>query len=74
MLYHFVIAVLGITGLFGGWVAVQALKRRSDPRFGSRDDVMAGCGSCAGEGFCHVLDSTSADCPNVDARGNHREE
>jgi hypothetical protein len=50
MFYHLLIAVLGTAGLLGAWVAVQSLKRRSDPRLGAGDDVLA-CGGC-GSGHC----------------------
>jgi hypothetical protein len=75
MLYHVAIAAVGIAGLFAMWTAVQNLKRRSDPRFGKGDDVMAGCGSCAMEDLCHAAaDGPPAECPETRATGNHGKE
>jgi hypothetical protein len=57
-------AVAVITGLMLGWVAVQALKRRSDPRFRPGDDVLAGCGTCSIAEACRVAGGDAPDrCP-----------
>ena len=52
MLYHLAIAFGGIALLMGTWVTVQALKRRSDPRYGPGDDVLAGCDACTMGDVC----------------------
>jgi len=67
MLYHLAIAVLGIVAMFAVWTAAQALKRRSDPRFGRGDDVLAGCGGCAGESMCQAFEERRAACLQAQA-------
>lgn len=61
MLYHLGVAFAGIAVLMGGWVLVQALKRRSDPRFGPADDVLAGCDACTMGDVCHAGPDRSPD-------------
>jgi len=51
MLYHLVVGILGTAGLLGGWMAVQGLKRRSDPSIPPGADVLA-CGRCGEEHAC----------------------
>ncbi|HEX5133203.1 MAG TPA: hypothetical protein VFX92_12045 [Candidatus Krumholzibacteria bacterium] len=51
MLHDLIIAIGGTVGLMVAWVAVQSLKRRSDPTFAAGDDVLA-CGDCTG-GSCN---------------------
>lgn len=51
MLYHLLVGVVGTAALLGGWMAVQSLKRRSDPSLSRDEDVLA-CGRCAGEHAC----------------------
>lgn len=67
MLYHVVIAVLGTAGLLIGWVAVQNLKRHSDPHIGKSDDVLAsgGCGSgqCSCGAMVSAAECTDPTCP-----------
>jgi hypothetical protein len=50
MLHNLVIAIGGTVGLMVVWIAIQGLKRRSDPAFHAGDDVLA-CGDCA-RGSC----------------------
>jgi hypothetical protein len=45
MLYHMLVAVIGVVGLMGIWLGVQALVRREGPEFGPESDVLA-CKSC----------------------------
>ncbi|HET6347621.1 MAG TPA: hypothetical protein VFH88_00920 [Candidatus Krumholzibacteria bacterium] len=69
MLHQLAKAVGVITGLFAFWVAVQALKRRSDPNYHRGDDVLAGCGTCAIENICHSNTDNPPDaCPDPAVR------
>ncbi len=45
MIYHLLVAVGGVVGLMTAWLAVQSLKRRSDPDLRAGDDVLA-CATC----------------------------
>ncbi|UCG52223.1 MAG: hypothetical protein JSW58_01315 [Candidatus Latescibacterota bacterium] len=45
MLYHLLVAVIGVVGLVGVWLGVQALARRGGPEFGPESDVLA-CKTC----------------------------
>lgn len=45
-LNHLLIAIAGTVGLALAWLAVQNLKRRSDPALGAGRDVLA-CHTCA---------------------------
>jgi hypothetical protein len=63
MLQQLATAVAVITGLFSAWAAVQALKRRTDPRFKRGDDVLAGCGTCAIGDACRPGEVPDA-CPD----------
>lgn len=46
MLQHFMIAIGGVSGLMLVWLAVQNLKRRSDPDMRDGEDVLF-CGTCS---------------------------
>jgi len=48
MVYHLLVATGGMIGLVIAWVAVQGLKRRTDPELGAGDDVLA-CAACGSE-------------------------
>jgi hypothetical protein len=75
MLYHLGVAFAGIGVLMGGWVLVQALKRRSDPRFHPGDDVLAGCGACSMGDVCHAgPDRGPGACALPGAAGSYGKE
>jgi hypothetical protein len=52
MLLHLGIAVLALLVLVAGWLAVQALARRSRPDAQDEEDVLA-CGLCSVTRQCH---------------------
>jgi hypothetical protein len=51
MVYHYLVAALGVAGLFGLWLGVQMLVRRSSKETGSDPDVLA-CRTCGTPGAC----------------------
>ena len=62
MFEHLAKATSVIVGLFLMWTAVQALKRRSDPRYKRGDDVLAGCGTCSIADACHGATDGTETC------------
>ena len=67
MLYHLLIAGLGVAGLLGLWLGVQALGRRqsADPCDGPE---MMTCGACAPEHPQCSIERGAAEWPE---RANH---
>lgn len=61
MLHQFMIAVGAVSGLMLVWLAVQNLKRRSDPDIGEGDDVLL-CGACSSHscGGCLLAQTDAA--------------
>jgi hypothetical protein len=62
--YHLLVAVVGIVGLTGIWVGVQALARKQSPERYERDDVLA-CSTCDASCKCqcgmgHAMDEVEA--------------
>ena len=51
MLYHLLIAVAGVVGLFSIWIGVQALVRRGSAEFASDSDVLS-CRTCGTPDGC----------------------
>jgi hypothetical protein len=51
MLYHLLIAVVGVVGLVLVWVAVQAIVRRQSPELARHCDVLE-CKMCGTGGGC----------------------
>jgi hypothetical protein len=58
MLYHLLVGAVGTAVLLGVWVAVQSLKRRSDPNIPEGEDVLA-CGLSCGESACSCAAMTA---------------
>lgn len=52
MVYHVLMAVVGVVVLAGAWVAVQSLVRRGSPELAEDADVLT-CHVCGADGTCH---------------------
>ena len=61
VLNHLLVAIGGVVGLMLAWLAVQSLKRRSDPSIGADEDVLF-CGTCGANscGGCLLEHSDTA--------------
>jgi Na+-translocating ferredoxin:NAD+ oxidoreductase RNF subunit RnfB len=62
MLHQLLVAAGAIVGLMLAWLAVQSLKRRSDPSIAKGEDVLL-CGTC-GANSCGGCLLSHADSPS----------
>jgi hypothetical protein len=61
MIHHLLVSGVAVAGLMLAWIAVQGLKRRTDPDLHHGDDVLA-CATCGRESClgCRGLRSSAA--------------